>query len=132
MEKKIRGFLGASIELISPVARVVYFPGVAELFAMIERIVQLIDTARYNREALPYMKEYLLEVKRTIHDHSDTINEQYTPSLMKALKNWEKFLVQYTKPKMRKLLTILNAHKVNNNEFFPISKDKLNFLFCYS
>jgi len=117
MSKKVREFRGASIELISPVAQVVYFPGVAELFTIIERIVVLIDTARYNREALPYMKEYLLEVKRTIHDHSYTINEKYTPNLMKALRNWEKFLVQYTKPKMIKLLTILNADKVNINEF---------------
>ncbi|CAG8578372.1 1727_t:CDS:2 [Paraglomus occultum] len=113
MAKRFRGFLGASIELISPVAKVVYFPGVAELFAVIERIVVLIDTARYNREALPYMKEYMLEVKQTIRDNSETINDEYTPSLMKALKNWEKFLVQYTKPKMRKLLTILNADKID-------------------
>ena len=117
MSKKVREFRGASIELISPVAQVVYFPGVAELFTIIERIVVLIDTARYNREALLYMKVYMTEVKQTIRDNSETINEEYTPSLMKALKNWEKFLVQYTKPKMRKLLTILNADKVNINVF---------------
>ncbi|CAG8508923.1 6157_t:CDS:2 [Paraglomus brasilianum] len=113
MSKKVRGFLGASIELISPVAKVVYFPGVAELFTIIERIVALIDTARYNREALPYMRMYMTEVKQTIRDNSETINEEYTPTLMKALKNWEKFLVQYTKPKMVKLLTILNADKID-------------------
>ena len=107
-------FLCVSIEF----AKVMPFPGVAELFAVIERIVVLIDTAKYNKEALPYMKEYLLEVKQTIHDHSDTINEEYTPSLMKALENWEKFLVQYTMTKMRRLLAILNADKVNINECF--------------
>ena len=95
-----------------------HFPNVAELFAVIERIVVLIDTARYNREALPYMKEYMLEVKQTIRDHSETINDKYIPSLMKALENWEKFLVQYTMPKMRRLLAILNADKVNINECF--------------
>ncbi|CAG8474122.1 5888_t:CDS:2 [Paraglomus brasilianum] len=86
MSKKVREFRGASIELISPVAQVVYFPGVAELFTIIERIVVLIDTARYNREALLYMKVYMTEVKQTIRDNSETINEEYTPSLMKALK----------------------------------------------
>ena len=96
MSKKIRGSLSASIELISPVAKVLHFPNVTELFAVIERIVVLIGTARYYREALHYyyMREYMLEVKQTIRDNSGTINE-YTPSLMKAL---EKFLVQYTKP----------------------------------
>ena len=130
MSEKSRALFNVSKEL----AKVVPFPGVAELFAMIERILQLIDTAKYNREALPYMKEYLLEVKRTIRDNSETINDKYTPSLMKALENWEKFLVQYTKPKMVKLLTILNADKVNINVFlydFSYIEDKLNFLFCY-
>ena len=101
MSKRIRGFIGTSIELISPVAKVLHFPNVTELFAVIERIVVLIGTARYYREALPYycyMREYMLEVKQTTRDSSGTINDEYTPSLMKALENWEKFLVQYTKP----------------------------------
>src|SRR5437762_3293704 len=102
MSGKSKAFLGVSVELV--LAKVVPFPGVPELFAVIGRIVVLIDTAKYNGEALPYMMEYMKEVKRTIKDHSETINEQYTPNLMKALENWEKFLVQYTKPKMRKLL----------------------------
>jgi len=119
MSEKYRALLNVSKEL----ANVVPFPGVAKLFAVIDRIVAITDTARYNREALPYMKEYMEEVKRTIKDHSDTINEEYTPSLMKTLENWEKFLAQYTQPKMKTLLTILNADEVNNNEclFFLIS-----------
>ena len=100
MSKKIRGSLSVSIESISPVANVLNFPSVAELFAVIERIVVLIGTARYYREALHYyyMREYMLEVKQTIRDNSGTINDEYTPSLMKALENWDKFLIQYPKP----------------------------------
>ena len=118
MTKKIEESLGASIELISPpLEKVIDFPGVAELFAIVERILMLTDTARYNTEELPCMKEYLLEVNQTIRVNGKTINEEYIPSLMKALENWEKFLVQYTKPKMKKLF-ILNADKVNINGFF--------------
>src|SRR5207245_821062 len=100
--------LGAAIELIAPVAQAVNFPGVAALFAIIEGIIVLIDTAKCNKEALPVMKAYMMEVKQTIHNNSDTINRENTPSLMKALENWEKFLAQNTKPKMKKLLAIFN------------------------
>ncbi|CAG8549302.1 9088_t:CDS:2 [Paraglomus occultum] len=58
------------------------------------------------------------------------MNDGYilTPSLMKALKNWEKFLVQYTKPKMRKLLTILDADKIDRKirDLFIDLDDALN------
>ena len=105
--------LGASIALISPAARAVYFPGIPELFAVIETIIELIETAKCNREALPVMKEYMIEVRNTIKDHEGLISKEQTPALMNALNDWEKFLFQYTKPKMKKLLSILTADKVS-------------------
>ncbi|CAG8513172.1 7444_t:CDS:2 [Paraglomus occultum] len=90
-----------------------YFSSVTELFAIIERIIVLIDTAKYNREELVCMKMYITEVKQTIRDNSGAMKNEYIPSLMEMLKKWEKFLVQCTKPKMRKLLTILSADEVD-------------------
>ena len=109
----LRDLLGASIALISPAARAVYFPGVAELFMVIESIIGFIEEAKCNREALPVMKEYMIEVRNTIKEHEHLISKEQTPALMNALNDWEKFLFQYTKPKMKKLLSILTADKVS-------------------
>ncbi|CAG8532262.1 10152_t:CDS:2 [Paraglomus occultum] len=111
--KKIKALFGRSIEFISPIANVLPFPGVPELFSVIDRIVVLVDTARCNKETLPYIKEYMLEVKQTIDDNKDIINDEDTPSLMKALKNWERFLLKYTRPKMKTLLAIINADQID-------------------
>ena len=61
----IKDLLGASIALISPAARVAYFPGVPEIFAVIESIIELIETAKCNKEALPVMKEYMQQGTHT-------------------------------------------------------------------
>src|SRR5438128_5068894 len=98
MSLQPKGLLGTTIELIYSS---VDSQDVAELFRIIERIIKLTDTASYNREALPFMKSYMMEVMQTIYDNTDTVNQEYIPSLIMALNSWEKFLAQYTKPKMK-------------------------------
>ncbi|CAG8579522.1 10892_t:CDS:2 [Paraglomus occultum] len=105
-----RSNLGARIELISPSARAVRFPAVSDILAITNRIMILIDGAKYNKEALPIMKCYLMAVKEAIDVQHDGIDEEYTLELVKALEEWERFLEQYTKPKMKTLLV-----KLQNN-----------------
>jgi len=111
-----RSNLGARIELISPSARAVRFPNVSDILNLTDRIIKLIDAAKYNREALPIMKSYMIAVKEAIHMEKDVIPEEYTLDLLKALEEWERFLEQYTKPKMKTLLVkkLQNSEQVSN------------------
>ncbi|CAG8639655.1 2442_t:CDS:2, partial [Paraglomus occultum] len=79
-----------------------------DLPTKIDRIIELIDNASCNGDVLYDMKPYFIEVKNAISDNSLTINEEHVQKLMKALKDWEKFLLRYTKPKMRIFLIKLN------------------------
>ena len=103
-----RSNLGARIELISPSARAVRFPAVSDILNLTDRIIKLIDAAKYNKETLPIMKLYVMEVKAAIHENKDIIDEEYTLDLLKALEDWERFLEQYTKRKMKTLLRFQN------------------------
>jgi hypothetical protein len=102
----LRGILGVSERT---------FPGVSEIVKIIDSIVSLIDKARFNKEALPIMKLYLLEVRRVIatNGRNNEFDDQHMISLMKALEDWEKFLVQYTKAKMK---TLLRKRKGNDEQ----------------
>jgi len=116
-----RSNLGARIELISPSARAVRFPAVSDILNLTDRIIKLIDAAKYNREALPIMKLYVMEVKAAIHENKDIIDEEYTLDLLKALEDWERFLEQYTKPKMKTLLRFQNDEQVRNRARFEFT-----------
>jgi len=80
-----------------------------DLSTKIDRIIELIDGASCNGDALYGMNPYFTEVKNKISDNSLTINEEHAQKLMKALRDWEKFLLRYTKPKMRIFLIKLNT-----------------------
>ena len=116
-----RSNLGARIELISPSARTVRFPAVSDILKLTDRIIKLIDAAKYNREALPIMKSYMIAVKEAIHMEKDVIPEEYTLDLLKALEDWERFLEQYTKPKMKTLLRFQNDEQVRNRAHFEFT-----------
>ncbi|CAG8506636.1 1808_t:CDS:2 [Paraglomus occultum] len=105
-----KGILGATIELMGTVAITVDVPKTTELVSMIDRIIKLMDTVRYNIETLPLMKQYMTEIRQVISHNDDVIDSN---SLMKALKDLEKFLVQYTKPKMITLLRFFNMDQID-------------------
>src|SRR6185437_9832790 len=98
-----KGWFGKNVELLSPVAKELFFLGVAEAYDTIKRICDLRAEADCNIRALDSMILYLDEVRRLIREQEGNIIKSRVPKLVQALKEWERFLVHYTKAKIRVL-----------------------------
>jgi len=97
------GWFGNNVELLSPVAKDLFSLGVTEAYDTIKRICDLRVEADCNIRALDSIILYLDEVRQLIQKQEGNIIKSQVPKLVRALKEWERFLVHYTKAKIKVL-----------------------------